>query len=283
MSGIPDERPCGRVLPMYPFTYRRAGDLAEALSGLRADAQARLLAGGMTLLPSMKHRLSAPSALIDIARLPALRGIARDRDALAVGAAMRHAEVAHDATVRAAIPALADLASAIGDPQVRARGTIGGSVANNDPAADYPAAVLGCRAVVVTDRRGIPADDFFQGMFTTALEPDEIIVAVRFDCPQRAAYAKFAHPASGYAMTGVFVAQFDDEVRVAVTGAGPGVFRWREAEVALRARPEPAALDGMELPADGLNADLHAPAAYRAHLVALMTRRAVAGLTGPNA
>ena len=268
---------------MYPFTYQRAGDLADALSGLRADAHARLLAGGMTLLPSMKHRLAAPSALIDIARLPALRGIARDRDALAVGAAMRHGEVAADATVRAAIPALAELASAIGDPQVRARGTLGGSIANNDPAADYPAAVLGCRAVVVTDRRGIPADDFFQGMFTTALEADEIIVAVRFDCPRRAAYAKFAHPASGYAMTGVFVAQFDDEVRVAVTGAGPGVFRWREAEAALQTRPEPAALAGLVLPADGLNADLHAPAAYRAHLVALMTRQAVAGLAGPNA
>jgi carbon-monoxide dehydrogenase medium subunit len=266
---------------MYPFTYQRAAGVAEASAALRSDPQARLLAGGMTLLPSMKHRLAAPSTLIDIARLPDLRGIARDRDALAVGAATRHAEVAADATVRAAIPALAALAGAIGDPQVRARGTLGGSVANNDPAADYPAAVLGCRAVVVTDRRGIPADDFFQGMFATALEPDELIVAIRFACPRRAAYAKFAHPASGYAMTGVFVAEFDDEIRVAVTGAGPGVFRWREAENALRARPEAATLDGLTMPADGLNADLHAPAAYRASLVRLMTQQAVAGLAGP--
>ena len=266
---------------MYPFTYQRAVGIAEASAALRADPQARLLAGGMTLLPSMKHRLAAPSTLIDIARLAALRGIARDRDALAVGAAMRHAEVASDATVRANLPALAALAAAIGDPQVRARGTIGGSVANNDPAADYPAAVLGCRAVVVTDRRGIPADDFFQGMFATALEPDELIVAIRFDCPRRAAYAKFAHPASGYAMTGVFVAEFDDELRVAVTGAGPGVFRWREAEAALRASPQAAALEALDLPADGLNADLHAPAAYRAHLVKRMTQQAVAGLAGP--
>ncbi|MBU6272295.1 MAG: xanthine dehydrogenase family protein subunit M [Betaproteobacteria bacterium] len=268
---------------MYPFSYQRATGLAQALAGLKADPQARLLAGGMTLLPSMKHRLAAPSTLIDIGRLDELRGIARDHDALSVGAGTRHGEIAADATVRASLPALADLAGRIGDPQVRARGTLGGSIANNDPAADYPAAVLGCRAVVVTDRRGIPADEFFQGMFTTALEPDEIITAVRFGCPRRAAYAKFPHPASGYAMTGVFVAEFDDEVRVAVTGAGPGVFRWQAAEAALARDLSAAAVGSLSLSPEGLNADLHAPAQYRAHLVTLMTQRAVAALASASA
>lgn len=260
---------------MYAFTYRRADGIDDAVEALTADPQAKLLAGGMTLLPSMKHRLSAPSTLIDIGRLDDLRGIRRDGPGLVVGAGMRHGEVAVDATVREALPALAALAAQIGDPQVRARGTLGGSVANNDPAADYPAAVLACRAEIATNQRAIPADEFFQGLFTTALAADELIVAIRFECPRRAAYAKFAHPASGYAMTGVFVAEFAGEVRVAVTGAGPGVFRWRAAESALTKAFALPSLAGLAMSPDGLNADQHAPAAYRAHLVDLLTHRAV--------
>ncbi|MBA3478427.1 MAG: FAD binding domain-containing protein, partial [Lautropia sp.] len=217
---------------MYPFTYHRPGDLADALSRLAADPDAKLLAGGMTLLPSMKHRLSAPSQLIDIAGLPELRGIRRDGNSLVVGAACRYVEIADDPAVTAAIPALAQVAGSIGDPQVRLRGTLGGSIANSDPAADFPAAVLALAAIVQTDRREIAADDYFQGMFTTALVPDELIREIRFAIARRAAYAKFHHPASGYAMTGVFVADFGETVRVAVTGAGPVVFRWREAEAA---------------------------------------------------
>jgi len=269
---------------VYPFTYQRAGDIADALARLAADPGAKLLSGGMTLLPSMKHRLAAPSQLVDIGGLPELRGIAREGSVLVVGAGMRHCEVAGDALVRAAIPALAATAASIGDPQVRARGTLGGSIANNDPASDYPAAVLALDGVVVTDRRRIDAQDFFVGMFTTALEEGEIVTGVRFACPARAAYAKFPHPASGYAMTGVFVAEYDEggrrEVRVAVTGAAPSVFRWREAESALAARFAAASVAALELPADGLNADLHAPARYRANLARVMAARAVAQLTG---
>ena len=271
------------VITMYPFTYQRAAGLAEAVAGLKADPQAKALAGGMTLLPSMKHRLAAPSSLIDIARLAELRGIRRDGKSLVVGAATRHGELMADPIAQSAIAALARLAGLIGDPQVRARGTLGGSVANNDPAADYPAAVLACRAQIVTDRRSIAVDDFFQGMFTTALAADELITAIRFECPRRAAYAKFAQAASGYAMTGVFVAQFDDAVRVAVTGAGPGVFRWEAAERALSADFSTRSLAALSMPADGLNADQHAPADYRAHLVKLMTLRAVADIIGATA
>ena len=269
---------------MYPFSYHRASGVADALARLAADPGAKLLSGGMSLLPSMKHRLSAPSQLIDLGGVPELRGISREGSALVVGAGMRHREIADDPTVRAQIPALAQTAAAIGDPQVRARGTLGGSVANNDPAADYPAAVLALDGVVVTDRRSIRADDFFLGMFATALQADEIVTAVRFECPARAAYAKFAHPASGYAMTGVFVAEYAaggrSDVRVAVTGAAPGVFRWRQAEAALAARFSTAGVAPLEMPAKGLIADLHAPAEYRAHLVRVMTMRAVAQLTG---
>lgn len=264
---------------MYEFTYQRADSIEAAQTALAADSSARLLAGGMTLLPSMKHRLSAPSQLIDIARLDALRGIRRDGDTLTVGAGMKHQEVAADATVHATIPALASLAGVIGDPQVRARGTLGGSLANNDPAADYPAAVLGLAGTVITQRRELAAEQFFQGLFATALEADELVVAVRFRVPRRAQYAKFAHPASGYAMTGVLVAEFATEIRVAVTGAGPGVFRWTAAEAALGKGFAESALQGLEHPADDLNADLHAPASYRAHLIGVMTRRAVAAMT----
>lgn len=263
---------------MYDFVYQRVQAIAEAQAALAADPQAKLLAGGMTLLPSMKHRLAAPSRLVDIGRLPQLQGIRLENQQLVIGAGMRHAEVAGDSIVNAAIPALAHLAGQIGDPQVRARGTLGGSLANNDPAADYPAAALGLDAIIQTNLRDIAASEFFQGMFATALGGDEIITSVRFAVPRRAAYAKFAHPASGYAMTGVLVAELTagaGGVRVAVTGAGPGVFRWQAAEQALAQRFESSVLDGLEFPAEGLNADIHAPAEYRAHLVRVMARRAV--------
>ncbi len=260
---------------MYEFKYHRPGSLAEALQMLADDTDALAVAGGMTLIPSMKHRLAAPSQLLDIGGLSELAGIGADDAALSIGAGTTHAAVASAPLVADKLPALAALARSIGDPQVRARGTLGGSLANNDPAADYPAAVLGLRATVCTNTREIAADDFFQGMFTTALEPGELILKVRFALPVQSAYAKFHHPASGYAMTGAFVARFDDEVRVAITGAGPGVFRWAEAEAALAGNFNAAALDGLSYPEAGLNADLHAPARYRANLVAVMTRRAV--------
>ena len=268
---------------MYEFEYVRPKSVAEAAGFLAANGDARLMSGGMTLLPTMKQRLAQASHLVHVGPLGELKSIAREGDTLVVGSAATHDQVQESEVVRAAIPALAKLARGIGDPQVRYMGTIGGSIANNDPAADYPAAVLGCRAVVVTDRRGLPADEFFQGMFSTALEPDEIITAVRFGCPRRAAYAKFPHPASGYAMTGVFVAEFDDEIRVAVTGAGPGVFRWQAAEAALARDLSAAAIGSLSVSPEGLNADLHAPAEYRAHLVTLMTQRAVAALTSASA
>ena len=261
---------------MYPFLYHRPERLADALALLASDPEARPLAGGMTLIPSMKHRLAAPSRLVDLSGLPELRGIARRGASLVVGAASRHAEIAADAVVAETLPALAAVARAIGDPQVRARGTIGGSIANNDPAADYPAAVLALAAVVVTDRREIAADDFFQGMFATALAPDELIRELHLAIPRRAAYAKFHHPASGYAMAGVFVADFGETVRVGVTGVAPSVFRWHEAEAALLRRFDVASVAGLALDESGLVADLHAPAAYRAHLATVMLKQAVA-------
>ncbi len=260
---------------MYEFTYQRVQAIAEAQAALAADPQAKLLAGGMTLLPSMKHRLTSPTRLIDIGKLPQLRGIRRDGNYLQIGACMRHVEVANDALVRTSIAALAELAASIGDPQVRARGTLGGSIVNNDPAADYPAGVLGLDAVVQTNLRDLPAADFFQGMFTTALTSDEVVTAVRFAIPKRAAYAKFRHPASGYAMTGVLVADFGAQVRVAVTGAGPGVFRWSQAESALSGNFSVSALADLHYPAKDLNADLHAPASYRANLIRVLAGQAI--------
>ncbi|MEZ5653759.1 MAG: FAD binding domain-containing protein [Burkholderiaceae bacterium] len=260
---------------MYEFEYERPDDLAAARRFLSEHPEAKLLAGGMTLLPSLKLRLSAPSHLIDISRLSELAGLSATDTGLSVGAGLTHARIAADDTIARRLPALAALAARVGDPQVRARGTIGGSLANNDPAADYPAALLALGERVRTDRREIQADDFLLDMFTTALDEGEIVLAIDFRIPQRASYAKFAHPASGFAMTGVMVAQYDDGVRVGVTGAAPCAFRWTEAEQALGRDFVPAALDGMALAADGLNEDLHAPAAYRAHLVSVLTRRAV--------
>jgi len=265
---------------MYPFTYKKAKSVAEAGKLLAANPEAKLLAGGMTLLPTLKQRLARPTHLIDIAHLPELRKIAAKSGKLVVGAGARHGDVATSAVVRKAIPALASLASDIGDPQVRNRGTIGGSVANNDPAADYPSAVLGLGATVVTNRREIAADDYFQGLFATALEDGEIVLRIEFPIPKRAAYLKFPHPASGYAMAGVFVAQTAGGVRVAVTGAGPGVFRWKEAEAALAKSLKPAALEGLKLDSSGFNSDIHADREYRANLVRVMAARVLAKLGG---
>ena len=258
---------------MYETNYHRPRDLAEAESLFAAAAEGRYLAGGMTLLPTMKQRLAAPTDLVDLGRLPALKGISIAEGTVTIGAGVVHADVAASAEIRAALPALAALAGQIGDPHVRHRGTIGGSLANDDPAA-----VLALGATIVTTRREIAAQDFFQGLFTTTLEEGEILVAVRFPVPVRAAYAKFPNPASRYAMAGVFVAQFaDGEARVGVTGAGQdGVYRDPAFEAALNARFDPAALDGVSVDPTNMLADLHGSAAYRANLVKVMAKRAVA-------
>jgi aerobic carbon-monoxide dehydrogenase medium subunit len=265
---------------VYNFEYLKPRSLEEAARLMESHPEARPLAGGMTLIPTLKARLAQPSHLLDISGLRELKGIEVKDGAVTIGAGTLHHEVATSGPVREAIPALWYLAGRIGDPQVRNLGTIGGSLANNDPAADYPAAVLGLAASVITHRREIAADEFFQGMFTTALEPAEIIVRVRFPVPVRAAYEKFPHPASGYAMTGVFVAETAGGVRVAVTGAGPGVFRWSEAESALSGKFEPRALEGLAVDAEGLNDDIHGSRDYRANLVAVLARRAVAQISG---
>ncbi len=263
---------------MYPFRYRRATGVEEARRLFEAGEDARYLAGGHTLLPAMKLRLSAPSDLIDIAGIAGLGEIRAEDGAVVVGALARHNRVAREA--RDAIPALAELAGGIGDFQVRNRGTIGGSIANADPAADYPAALLALGATVTTDRRRIAGDDFFTDLFETALDEGEIVTEIAFPRPRRAAYMKFPNPASRYAIVGVFVAQGvaqgTDEVRVAVTGAGPAVFRVAEMEAALAADFTPEAIAGIAIPEDDLASDLHATPDYRAHLVTVMAKRAVA-------
>jgi carbon-monoxide dehydrogenase medium subunit len=265
---------------MYSLNYVKAKSVKEAAAFLARNPEAKLIAGGMTLLPTLKQRLAKPTHLVDIAQLTELRGIAVKGGKLVIGAGVKHHEVATSAVVKKAIPALAGLASAIGDPQVRNQGTLGGSVANNDPAADYPAAVLGLGATVVTTKRAIAADKFFQGMFATALEEGEIIVRIEFPLPKRAAYSKFHHPASGYAMAGVCIVHTAEGVRVAVTGAGPGVFRWKEAEAALAKGLKPAALEGIKLDSREFNNDIHADRDYRANLVRVMAKRALAKLSG---
>ncbi len=258
---------------MYAFTYERpaSGDAAQSL----ARAGGQFLAGGQTLLPSMRLRLAAPGQLIDLAGVQELAGIRREGDQLAIGAMARHHQVAESEAVRAAIPALAHLATLIGDRQVRARGTLGGSLANNDPAADYPAAALALGASVQTTQRGIAADDYFQGLFATALEDGELITAVHFPIPRRAAYVKFRQPASRFALVGVFVAQTAGGVRVAVTGGGNGVFRHTAMEQALSGDFSPGAIAGVATDEGEMSSDLHASSAYRAHLVGVMARRAV--------
>lgn len=260
---------------MYAFDFVRPASVAEAVEALQAeDAQA--LGGGQTLIPTLKQRLAQPSVLVSLKGIREIVGIRRDEAGrLCVGGGTTHAQVARE--TREAYPALAALAAEIGDPAVRNRGTIGGSLANNDPSACYPAAVLASGATVVTNAREIGADEYFQGMFTTALEPGEIITEVRFPIPDQAHYAKFAQPASRFALVGVFVARFASEVRVAVTGASEeGVFRWEEAEAALASDFRKDALDGLSIPADGMIGDLHGTPEYRAHLVKVMTGRAVA-------
>lgn len=260
---------------MYSFEYRKAHSVADAAAALAADSEAKLLAGGQTLTASLKLRLNAPSLLIDLGGLAELRGITLDRDKVSIGAMTRHAEVAVSQEVRQAVPALANLAGGIGDRMVRNMGTIGGSVANNDPAADYPAGLLGLGATVVTNQREIGADDFFRGMYETALEPGEIITRVEFPISRRAAYIKFKSQASRFAIVGVFVADMHDGVRVAVTGAGTCVFRAREMERALSARFAPESVEGMQIDPAELNSDIHESAEYRAHLVTVMVKRAV--------
>jgi aerobic carbon-monoxide dehydrogenase medium subunit len=260
---------------MYAFEYHRPHTLTGAIAELGKE-EAKALAGGMTLLPTMKQRLAAPSALIELKDVPELKGLTRDGDNLVIGAMTRHIEVARSPAVKSAIPALAKLASGIGDAHVRNRGTIGGSLANNDPAADYPAAALALGATIVTNKRRIAADDYFKGVFETALEPGELITQVSFPVPQKAAYMKFANPASRYALVGVFVAKTAGGVRVSVTGAGEnGVFRSQPLEAALTANFSPAAVDGVSVPTSGINTDIHADADYRAQLIKVMAKRAV--------
>jgi len=262
---------------MYSFDFVKPSTLADALKALGKDG-AQPLSGGQTLLATMKQRLNAPESLVSLTGISELQGVRRDGDALVIGAATLHAVVAAEAARD--YPGLAALAGQIGDPAVRNRGTIGGSVANNDPSACYPAAVLASGATIVTNTREIAADDFFQGMFTTALHEGEIITAIRFPIPERSAYAKFLQPASRFALTGAFVAKYAGGVRVAITGASEsGVFRWAEAEAALSANFSADALNGMSVPADGMIGDLHGTSEYRAHLVGVMTRRAVAAAT----
>jgi carbon-monoxide dehydrogenase medium subunit len=260
---------------MQSFEYRRPTSLADAVSALRAGEDAKVLAGGQSLVPAMKHDLAAPTTLVSLREIPELRGIRRSAATLTLGALTTHAQVAGSPDVRGAIPALAEMAERIGDPQVRNRGSLGGSIAHNDPAADYPAALVALNAVVVTDRREIGADDFFQGMFTTALEDDEIITEVRFPIPECAAYAKFASPASKYAIVGVMVARTGEGARVAVTGAGNRVFRVPAMEEALASDFSAAALDSLTVDSDDLVSDLEASAEYRAHLIGVLARRAV--------
>ena len=259
---------------MYAFELHHAKSVADASAAL-AKTGGKALAGGQSLVAAMKLRLAQPGHVVDLSGIPELKGIRKEGDHLVIGAMTRHAEVASSAVVKGAIPALATLAEGIGDRQVRNMGTIGGSIANNDPAADWPAAVLGLSATVTTNKRKIAADDFFKGMFQTALADDEIIVSVSFPIPKKAAYAKFPNPASRFALVGVFVAQTGSGVRVTVTGAGPSVFRCKPHEDALAKSWSAAAAKAVKMDAAHLNTDLHGSAAYRAHLVSVMAARAV--------
>jgi carbon-monoxide dehydrogenase medium subunit len=262
---------------MYDFTYAKPGSVADAVKMLGSDDEAKPLAGGQTFIPVLKQRLNKPSAVVDLSGL-GLAGVKREGDTVVIGAMTTHHAIETAPEVVQSIPGLAKMASIIGDTQVRHRGTMGGSLANNDPAACYPAAVLALGATIKTDKRSIAADDYFQGMFTTALEPGEIITAIEFPIPEKSNYEKFRNPASRYAMVGVFVARGPAGVRVAITGAGQGgVFRQSEMEQALTANWSPDAIKGITISPDGLNSDVHGSAEYRAHLIGVMARRAVAG------
>ena len=265
---------------MYEFNYHKASSIADAAAFLARNADAKLLAGGQTLIAAMKLRLAAPPDLVDLGAIAELRGVKVDGGTLTVGAMASHAAVAASKEVTQSIPALAALAATIGDRMVRNMGTIGGSMANNDPAADYPAGVLGLGATVNTNKRKIAADQFFKGMYETALEPGEIITSIGFPVPKRAGYAKFKNPASRYAIVGVFVSEGGSGVRVAVTGAGPSVFRVPEMEKALTAKFSPDAVATIKATANGLNSDIHASSEYRAHLITVMAKRAVQAALG---
>ncbi|HVH04059.1 MAG TPA: FAD binding domain-containing protein [Amaricoccus sp.] len=259
---------------MYAFEFVKPRTVEEAVAALAAE-EAQALGGGQTLIPTLRQRLAQPGTLVSLSGIASMKGVAMKGAELAIGGGTTHAAVAREA--RAHYPALASLALRIGDPHVRNRGTIGGSLANNDPSACYPAAALASGATIVTNVREIAADDYFQGMFATALEPGEIITEVRFPIPERARYEKFIQPASRFPLVAVFVAKLRDGVRVAVTGASEsGVFRWAAAEAALSGSFTPAAIDGLTVDADGMIGDLHGTPEYRAHLAAVMTRRAVA-------
>ena len=263
---------------MNAFEYHRPNSLAAAVSLRSGALDGAYLGGGMTLIPTLKQGLAQPSDLIDLGAIPDLAGITVAGDKVTIGAMTRHAEVAASPELKRAIPALAFLASEIGDRQVRNRGTIGGSLANSDPAADYPAGAMALGATIITDRRSIGAEDYFIDLFETALEPGELIRAVEFPIPSRAAYRKFSNPASRYAVVGVFVADFGGKIRVGVTGAGPCAFRAASLEEALNRRFDPASIDEAAIDHGRFNNDLHASAEYRGHLVRVMAKRAVQAL-----
>jgi carbon-monoxide dehydrogenase medium subunit len=266
---------------MYAFTFHRPQTVRQAAALLGKNEDAKLLAGGQTLLPTMKLRLAGPPQIVDMTKIEGLSGIEQSGRTLTIGAMTTHNEVNTSPVVQQAAPVLAKLAGLIGDPAVRHRGTIGGSIANNDPNADYPAACLGLGATIVTNKRRVKADEFFNGMFSTVLEPAEIITKVIFPLPKKAGYQKFRNQASRFALVGVFVAKRGSEIRVAVTGAGSnGVFRVPSFEEALKKRFAPKSLEGMTIPADGMNSDIHGSAEYRAHLVSVLARRAVAEAIG---
>ncbi|HXW40356.1 MAG TPA: xanthine dehydrogenase family protein subunit M [Xanthobacteraceae bacterium] len=266
---------------MYAFTFHRPQTVRQAAGLLAKNEDAKLLAGGQTLLPTMKLRLAGPPQIIDMTLIEGLTGIAQSGRSLVIGAMTTHNDVNTSAAVQQAAPVIAKVAGMIGDPAVRHRGTIGGSIANNDPNADYPAVCLGLGATIITNKRRIKADDFFTGMFGTALEPAEIITKVSFPIPKKAAYQKFRNQASRFALVGVFVSKRGSDIRVAVTGAGSnGVFRVKSFEEALKKRFAPKSLEGMTIPADGMNSDIHGSAEYRAHLVGVLARRAVAEAVG---
>jgi carbon-monoxide dehydrogenase medium subunit len=260
---------------MYAFNYQKAKSVADATAVLGQKPDAKVLAGGQTLIAAMKLRLANPSDIVDLGLVKELAGIKVEGNTVTIGAMTRHAVVAASAEVKKAIPALAALAGGIGDRMVRNMGTMGGSVANNDPAADYPAGVVALGATIITDKRKIPADEFFTAMYETALQPGELITAISFPVPKRAAYMKFKNPASRYAIVGVFVADTGSGVRVAVTGAAPSVFRVAEMEKALSAKFAPEAVAGIKVPEGDLNSDMHAKADYRSHLITVMAKRAV--------
>ena len=266
---------------MYAFTYHRPGTVRQAANMLVKNEDAKLLAGGMSLLPTMKLRLAGPPQILDMWAIDGLSGIEESGRTITIAAMTKHFEVNNSPVVQKAIPVLAHMAGLIGDPAVRHMGTIGGSIANNDPNADYPAACLALGATIVTNKRRLKPEEFFQGLFTTALESDEIITKVMFPLPKKAAYQKFRNQASRYALVGVFVGKRGSEIRVAVTGAGAnGVFRVPAFEEALKKRFSPKSLEGLSVSAEGLNSDIHGSAEYRAHLIGVLARRAVAEAIG---